>query len=118
MYNNINRDRTNLKDEQQEDESIQPPFFWHHIREDRREAAVRQTWQNARPGSIQRHYFDLGLTNGDHRPNWVTLWLLYSVFRSRDIRNNRNRRTNDSSGSGGGNGHTSNSISSLLTVHS
>jgi hypothetical protein len=31
----------------------------------------------------------------------VTLWLLYSVFRSRDIRNNRNRRAGEGSSTAG-----------------
>jgi hypothetical protein len=39
--------------------------------------------------------FDRGATAGEHAPNWVTLWLLYSVFRSRDVRNNRNRRAGE-----------------------
>lgn len=49
---------------------------------------------------MQRRLFDQGSTTGEHGPNWVTLWLLYSVFRSRDVRNNRNRRGGDG-GSGG-----------------
>ncbi len=50
---------------------------------------------------MARTLFDRGQTNGEHAPNWVTLWLLYSVFRSRDFRNNRNRRNGDDRGEGG-----------------
>ena len=95
MYNRLNLDRSCLVDEQRNNLATKPPFFWHHIRPDRRKAAVMETWERARPGSMQRQLFDLGATAGEHEPNWVTLWLLYSVFRSRDIRNNRNRRNGD-----------------------
>ena len=61
-----------------------------------------ETWQRAQTGTITRRLFDYGATNGEHAPNWVTLWLLYSVFRSRDFRNNRNRRNGDDKGNGGG----------------
>lgn len=98
MYNKLNSDRNNLIDEKRNDATISPPFFWHHIRQDRRRQAVIDTWQQAKPGTMQRTLFDMGATNGEHAPNWVTLWLLYSVFRSRDIRNNRNRRAGDGSG--------------------
>ena len=54
-----------------------------------------EIWQGARAGTVQRRLFDIGMTNGEHQPNWVTLWLLYSVFRSRDIRNSRSRRSGD-----------------------
>lgn len=98
MYNKLNSDRSSLLDEKRNDGTITPPFFWHHIRPERRRQAIIDTWQQAKPGTIQRTLFDLGATNGEHAPNWVTLWLLYSVFRSRDIRNNRNRRTGEGSG--------------------
>lgn len=39
-----------------------------------------------------RGLFERGATSGEYGPNWVAGWLLYSVFRSRDVRNNRNRR--------------------------
>ncbi|RAH51611.1 uncharacterized protein BO95DRAFT_8358 [Aspergillus brunneoviolaceus CBS 621.78] len=35
---------------------------------------------------------------GEYGPNWVAGWLLYSVFRSRDVRNNRNRRRGEERG--------------------
>ncbi|KAK5060980.1 hypothetical protein LTR84_007521 [Exophiala bonariae] len=105
VYNKLNSDRSNLLDDKRNDQSITPPFFWHHIRQERRRQAVIDTWQQAKPGTIQRTLFDAGATNGEHAPNWVTLWLLYSVFRSRDIRNNRNRRTGEGSG-GAGQNHT------------
>lgn len=63
------------------------------------------TWYSAAVGTRPRVYFDAGATqNNDIGPNWVTHWLLYSVFRSRDERNNRNRRAGDDKnvGSGGG----------------
>lgn len=100
MYNRLQTDRSCLLDPQRQDQSVQPPFFWHHIRPDRRRQAITETWQQARPGTMQRRLFDRGSTTGEHAPNWVTLWLLYSVFRSRDVRNNRNRRVGES-GSGG-----------------
>lgn len=101
MYNRMNQDRTNLIDERLGDAATRPPFFWHHIRPDRRRQAIMETWQRAQAGTITRRLFDCGATNGEHAPNWVTLWLLYSVFRSRDFRNNRNRRNGDDKGSGG-----------------
>lgn len=42
------------------------------------------------------------MTSGEYGPNWVAGWLLYSVFRSRDVRNNRNRRLKDKNGNSGG----------------
>jgi len=102
VYSRLNNDRSNLIDEKRNDQAIQPPYFWHHIRPDRRRQAIIDTWQNARPGTIQRQLFDRGATNGEHAPNWVTLWLLYSVFRSRDTRNNRNRRAGEGASAGGG----------------
>lgn len=101
VYARLNNDRSNLVEQQRQDSSIQPPFFWHHMRPERRRAAIIETWQQARPGTVARRLFDAGATAGEHAPNWVTLWLLYSVFRSRDVRNNRNRRAE---GSTGGNG--------------
>ena len=97
-YTELNGDRSNLVEDKRSDSTIRPPFFWHHISRERQQWAVLKTWQNAPVGSIQRQLFDRGSTSGEHAPNWVTLWLLYSVFRSRDIRNNRNRRNGDSSG--------------------
>jgi hypothetical protein len=102
VYNRLQSDRSSLLDPQRQDQGVQPPFFWHHIRPDRRREAIIETWQQARPGTTQRQLFDRGATNGEHGPNWVTLWLLYSVFRSRDVRNNRNRRVGE--GGSGSNG--------------
>lgn len=95
VYNNINADRSSLIEEQRNNQATKAPFFWHHIRPDRRRQAIMETWHQARKGTEQRRLFDHGETEGEHAPNWVTLWLLYSVFRSRDIRNNRNRRNDD-----------------------
>ncbi|KIV96234.1 hypothetical protein PV10_00125 [Exophiala mesophila] len=100
VYNKINSDRTSLVDDKRNDTSIAQPFFWHHIRPERRRQAVIDTWQQAKPGTVQRSLFDRGATTGEFGPNWVTQWLLYSVFRSRDIRNNRNRRGGEGSGGG------------------
>jgi hypothetical protein len=96
VYNQLNSTRNNLMDDQRNDASVTPPFFWHHIRPERRRQAIIDIWQNARAGTMARQLFDRGATSGEHAPNWVTLWLLYSVFRSRDDRNNRNRRTDGS----------------------
>jgi hypothetical protein len=97
----MNQDRSNLIDEKRNDPECRPPFFWHHIRNQRRRSGIMETWQQAPAGSMARTLFDRGHTNGEHAPNWVTLWLLYSVFRSRDFRNNRNRRNGDDRGDGG-----------------
>jgi hypothetical protein len=97
----MNQDRSNLIDEKRGDPECRPPFFWHHIRNERRRLGILDTWQQAPVGSMARSLFDRGQTNGEHAPNWVTLWLLYSVFRSRDFRNNRNRRNGDDRGDGG-----------------
>lgn len=104
VYNRMNQDRSNLIDEKRNDLDCRPPFFWHHIRTERRRCGIWETWQQAPPGSTARDLFDRGQTNGEHAPNWVTLWLLYSVFRSRDFRNNRNRRLGYDAGEGGGSG--------------
>ncbi len=111
VYNRLNQDRNNLIEEKRTEQAVQPPFFWHHIRPEVRRRAVIDTWQNARPNTDQRRLFDAGATAGEHAPNWVTLWLLYSVFRSRDVRNNRSRRGE----SNGGSGELSVGIMSLLT---
>jgi hypothetical protein len=96
VYNRINADRSSLIEEQRNNQATKAPFFWHHIRPDRRRQAIMETWHQARRGTDARRLFDYGQTDGEHAPNWVTLWLLYSVFRSRDIRNNRNRRNDES----------------------
>ena len=90
--------------EQANDPAAQPLYFWHHISPERQRWAVLHTWRSAPVGSIQRLHFNRGATEGEHGPNWVTLWLLSSVFRARDIRNNQNR-------------HTSESCSSASSVH-
>ncbi|KPI42772.1 uncharacterized protein AB675_1937 [Cyphellophora attinorum] len=101
-YKRLESDRSCLVDEKRRDPSVMPPFFWHHITKERQRAAIIETWQHAPVGSIQRQLFDRGATTGEHEPNWVTHWLLYSVFRSRDVRNNRNRRGDNEKGSGSG----------------
>lgn len=57
-----------------------------------------EIWRNA--GPLTRPLFDRGGTNGEYGPNWVAGWLLYSVFRSRDVRNNRNRRKGENAAGG------------------
>lgn len=90
VYNRLNQDTSNLLDNVRADPNARPPFFWHHIRPDRQRWAILEIWRNAAP--LTRALFDRGATNGEYGPNWVSGWLLYSVFRSRDVRNNRNRR--------------------------
>lgn len=94
----MNQDNSDLLDNLRNDPNMRPPFFWHHIRPERQRWGVMEIWRNA--GPVTRPLFDRGATNGEYGPNWVTGWLLYSVFRSRDVRNNRNRRKGDDSGSG------------------
>lgn len=98
VYNRLNQDPTSLLDNIRADPNTRPPFFWHHIRPGRQRWAVMEIWRNA--GPLTRPLFDRGGTNGEYGPNWVAGWLLYSVFRSRDVRNNRNRRKGDGSGDG------------------
>lgn len=99
VYNHMNRDSSDLLDNLRNDPSMRPPFFWHHIRPERQRWGIIEIWRNA--GPVTRPLFDRGATNGEYGPNWVTGWLLYSVFRSRDVRNNRNRRKGDDGSSGG-----------------
>lgn len=101
----MNQDTANLIDSVRDDPEAKPPFFWHHVRPEVQKWGIREIWVRASP--VTRPFFDLGATNGEYGPNWVTGWLLYSVFRSRDIRNNRSRRRNMQSGNhaaGGGGG--------------
>lgn len=93
VYNRMNQDKSDLLDSVRNDPSTSAPFFWHHIRPERQRWAILEIWRNAGPST--RPLFDRGVTNGEYGPNWVAGWLLYSVFRSRDIRNNRNRRKGD-----------------------
>ncbi|EAS35207.3 uncharacterized protein CIMG_00561 [Coccidioides immitis RS] len=102
VYNQMNQDNSNLLDNLRSNPEIRPPFFWHHIRPDRQQWGIMEIWRRA--GPVTRPLFDRGDTRGEYGPNWVTGWLLYSVFRSRDIRNNRNRRKNDDNGSGNNSG--------------
>lgn len=95
VYNRLNQDTSHLLDDIRADPNTRPPFFWHHIRPDRQRWAVMEIWRNA--GPLTRPLFDRGGTSGEYGPNWVAGWLLYSVFRSRDVRNNRNRRKGDGS---------------------
>lgn len=96
IYNIMNQDRSNLLDSVRSDPSTNPPFYWHHIRPERQRWGVLEIWRTSSPAT--RPFFNLGETNGEYGPNWVAGWLLYSVFRSRDVRNNRNRRRGDDSG--------------------
>lgn len=96
VYNRMNQDKSYLVDNIRADPNTRPPFFWHHIRPEHQRGAILDTWYNAGPQT--RPLFDRGHTNGEYGPNWVTGWLLYSVFRSRDVRNNRNRRKGENNG--------------------
>lgn len=93
VYNRLNEDTSNLLDSVANDPSTRPPFFWHHIRPDRQRWGIAEISRNA--GPMTRSFFAKGGTTGEYAPNWVAGWLLYSVFRSRDVRNNRNRRKTD-----------------------
>lgn len=99
----MNTDSSNLLDSIRADPSTQPPYYWHNIRPECQRWGVLEIWRTSSPHT--RPLFDLGATNGEHGPNWVAGWLLYSVFRSRDARNNRNRRRNGNGGNGGGQGN-------------
>jgi hypothetical protein len=96
VYNRMNQDTSHLLDSVRTDPNTRPPFFWHHIRPDHQRWAIMEIWRNA--GPLTRPLFDRGGTNGEYGPNWVAGWLLYSVFRSRDVRNNRNRRKGENNG--------------------
>ncbi|KAJ5155210.1 hypothetical protein N7492_008013 [Penicillium capsulatum] len=98
VYNRMNQDNSFLIDNIRADPTTRPPHFWHHIRPENQRWAIMETWSNAGPQT--RPLFDRGHTNGEYGPNWVTGWLLYSVFRSRDVRNNRNRRKGENNGAG------------------
>lgn len=98
IYNTMNQNTTYLLDSVRNDPSTRPPFFWHHIRPESQRWGIMEIWRNAGPAT--RPFFDRGITNGEYGPNWVAAWLLYSVFRSRDVRNNRNRRRGDENLSG------------------
>lgn len=95
----MNLDTANLLDNVRADPATRPPFFWHHIRPDCQRWAILEICHNAPP--LVRGLFERGATNGEYGPNWVAGWLLYSVFRSRDVRNNRNRRKGETGGSAG-----------------
>ncbi|KAJ5927323.1 hypothetical protein N7516_009096 [Penicillium verrucosum] len=99
VYNRMNLDTANLLDNVRADPTTRPPFFWHHIRPDCQRWAILEICHNAPP--LVRGLFERGATNGEYGPNWVAGWLLYSVFRSRDVRNNRNRRKGETGGSAG-----------------
>ncbi|CEJ60802.1 hypothetical protein PMG11_09359 [Penicillium brasilianum] len=98
VYNHMNQDTSHLLDSVRADPTTRPPFFWHHIRPDHQRWACMEIWRNS--GPLTRPLFDRGSTNGEYGPNWVAGWLLYSVFRSRDVRNNRNRRKGENNGLG------------------
>ncbi|KAL4932693.1 uncharacterized protein BDV17DRAFT_287634 [Aspergillus undulatus] len=92
IYNHLNTSPANLLDTLPIKDT-KPPYFWHHIKPERQQWAIREIARNA--GTRTRHLFAAGETSGEYGPNWVAGWLLYSVFRSRDVRNNRNRRRGD-----------------------
>lgn len=98
VYNRMHQDTSHLLDNVRADPNTRPPFFWHHIRPDRQRWGIMEIWRNA--GPLTRPLFDRGGTNGEYGPNWVAGWLLYSVFRSRDVRNNRNRRKGETGANG------------------
>ncbi|PYH34528.1 uncharacterized protein BO87DRAFT_425774 [Aspergillus neoniger CBS 115656] len=86
-YNHLNESPSNLLENYK---ALKPPYFWHHIRPERQRWGINEIARNASP--LTRPLFARGMTTGEYGPNWVAGWLLYSVFRSRDVRNNRNRR--------------------------
>ncbi|KAI9035515.1 uncharacterized protein KD926_003412 [Aspergillus affinis] len=90
IYNRLNENPSNLLDSVATDPTTRPPFFWHHIRPDRQHWGILEIVSHA--GPLTEPFFARGNTTGEYGPNWVAGWLLYSVFRSRDVRNNRNRR--------------------------
>ncbi|CAI7632486.1 hypothetical protein N7533_013753 [Penicillium manginii] len=90
VYNRMNKDTSHLLDSVRTDPNTRPPFFWHHIIPERQTWAISEIYRLA--GPITRPLLDRGRTIGKYGPNWVAGWLLYSIFRSRDVRNNRNRR--------------------------
>jgi hypothetical protein len=92
----MNQDTSDLLDSVRNDPNTRPPFFWHHIRPERQRWGIMEISRNA--GPLTRPLFERGNTTGEYGPNWVAGWLLYSVFRSRDVRNNRNRRKGDDHG--------------------
>ncbi|PYH73445.1 uncharacterized protein BO88DRAFT_449320 [Aspergillus vadensis CBS 113365] len=96
-YNHLNESPSNLLENYK---SLKPPYFWHHIRPERQRWGINEIARNASP--LTRPLFARGMTTGEYGPNWVAGWLLYSVFRSRDVRNNRNRRRGNGVGVGGG----------------
>lgn len=96
VYNRMNQDTSDLLDSVRNDPNTRPPFFWHHIRPERQRWGIMEISRNA--GPLTRPLFERGNTTGEYGPNWVAGWLLYSVFRSRDVRNNRNRRKGDDHG--------------------
>ncbi|KAJ5661802.1 uncharacterized protein N7477_009418 [Penicillium maclennaniae] len=89
VYNRMNQDTSYLVDSVRADPNTRPRSSGTISR-----YAIMEIWRNASP--MTRRCFDQGGTNGEYGPNWVAGWLLYSVFRSRDVRNNRNRRKGES----------------------
>ncbi|OJI81026.1 hypothetical protein ASPTUDRAFT_192948 [Aspergillus tubingensis CBS 134.48] len=98
-YNHLNESPSNLLENYK---ALKPPYFWHHIRPERQRWGINEIARNASP--LTRPLFARGMTTGEYGPNWVAGWLLYSVFRSRDVRNNRNRRRGYGNGVGVGGG--------------
>ncbi|KMQ47046.1 hypothetical protein HL42_2299 [Trichophyton rubrum] len=107
VYNYMHRSNSDLLDNYRADPNMRPPYCWHYIRPERQRWGVMEIWRNS--GPVTRPLFDRGATHGEYGPNWVTGWLLYSVFRSRDIRNNRHRNQNKKDPGGSGNGGSSSS---------
>ncbi|KAL4817616.1 hypothetical protein BDW67DRAFT_31996 [Aspergillus spinulosporus] len=105
IYNHLNTSPSNLLDNlTNTSDKPKPPYFWHHIKPERQQWAIREIARNATPRT--KALFASGETSGEYGPNWVAGWLLYSVFRSRDVRNNRNRRRGEEN-SGGQSGNQS-----------
>jgi hypothetical protein len=94
----MKKDRTNLLDELINNPTVEPPFFWHQMKPERQRWAIEEVWRNGSP--LTRPFYDRGATTGEHGPNAVTRWLLYSVFRSRDDRNDRTKRKPRDGGKG------------------
>lgn len=70
----------------QKDSSIKPPFFFGQIQESALRAEVVYIFHHARGPA--RTLFELGQeTKDDCEENWIIRWLLWHVFRYRDIRN-------------------------------
>ena len=78
MYDELMSEISNL-----DNPNTKRPFTWASLGKERQKHAAWRLWKMARPGSVTKTLYDYGAPEAQSEPNWVTIWLMRDIFRSR-----------------------------------